>query len=220
MGLEYDEAPEIEESDDSGSEFVDSDEDDPMPLRNEEILPDLDYEDVDDEDVMLDAAIQLSLQGPNIASSSSTRLTSTNPDAALRAEAAEARFAAARRGVVDQVDDSAMNVDLSDLSSMSDSEADAPLNKGKAGTGKGKKKVTVRATPKKAMTMSQLREQRREARLRAKLAKRENIVEEQALRKELGRKLTYVSPRGSRTPFVLMPGQGRKIDHRSAQAPP
>ncbi|KAJ7762736.1 SNF2 family N-terminal domain-containing protein [Mycena maculata] len=195
-GLEYGEDPELEESDDSGSEFefVDSDGDDPMPPRrgrSEAATTDLEYEEIDDEDVMLDAAIHLSLQGPAVASSSSSRLNSTNPDAVLRAQAAEARFAAARRGAVDTVDDSAMNVDLSDLSSVSDSDFDIPPTRAKASAAKGKKKVTVRATPKKAMTMKQLRDQRRQARLQAKLAKRENHLEEMALRKELGRKLTY-----------------------------
>ncbi|KAJ6543921.1 SNF2 family N-terminal domain-containing protein [Mycena capillaripes] len=84
-----------------------------------------------------------------------------------------------------------MNVDISDLSSVPDSDADAPLAKGKAPAGKGKKKVTVRSPPKKSMTMREMREARRKARLAAKMAKRENHAEEMALRKELGRKLTY-----------------------------
>jgi DNA repair protein RAD16 len=198
-GLEYDELEaEIEESDDSGSEFVESSEDEPMPLDRdgEELETDLDMLEDDNEDVdykiMLDAATLESMQGPNIASSSSSRLTSANPAAILRARAAEARIAAAQRGVDNAVDDSQMVVDDSDLSSVPDSDAEVPLAKRKAPAGKGKKKVTVRDTPKKGMTMKEMRAQRRKARLEAKLAKRENHLEEMALRKELGRKLTYV----------------------------
>ncbi|KAJ7499427.1 SNF2 family N-terminal domain-containing protein [Mycena latifolia] len=196
-GLDFDEVAEFEESDDSGSEFVDSDLDDSMPprgvrRRSELLDSDLDIEDIDDDDIMVDAAINLSLQGPGVASSSSSRLVSTNPHALLRARAAEARLAAAQRGVDDAVDDSQMDVDPSDLSSVPDSDEDGQLSQAKpsAGKGKGKKKVTVRSTPKK-MTLREMREQRREARLRANLAKRENHLEEMALRKELGRKLTY-----------------------------
>ncbi|KAJ7122932.1 SNF2 family N-terminal domain-containing protein [Mycena epipterygia] len=203
-GLDYDEDVELEESGDSGSEFVDSDEDDPMPPRGarrriEEVEFDMEDDDVDDEDIMLDAAIHLSLQGPSVASSSSSRLVSANPHAVLRARAAEARFAAAKRGVDDTIDDSGMNLDLSDLfsdgsselSSLSDADVDLSLNKTtKARSGKGKK-VTVRATPKKALTIREMREKRREARLQARIAKRENHLEEMALKKELGRKLTY-----------------------------
>ncbi|KAJ7087303.1 DNA repair protein rad16 [Mycena belliarum] len=191
-GLDFDEVAELEESDDSGSEFVGSDSEAELPLRlrhrDAGLDSDLEIEDIDDEDIMVDAAINMSLQGPNVASSSSSRLVSTNPHALLRARAAEARFAAAKRGVDDTVDDSQMDVDASDLSSAPDSDEDLP--KGKTAGSKGKKKVTVRSTSKK-MTMRELREQRREARLRAKLAKRENHLEEAALKKKLGRKLTY-----------------------------
>ncbi|KAJ7179601.1 P-loop containing nucleoside triphosphate hydrolase protein [Mycena filopes] len=147
---------------------------------------------------MLDAAIRLSLQRPDVASSSSNKLISASPDAVRRARAAEARLAAAKRGVDDAVDDSQMLVDDGDDSDspLSDlSEDDVPLaqasgSRKKAAAGK-KKKVTVRSTPKKPMTMRDLRESRRKARAAARLARKPNQLEEDALRKELGRKLTY-----------------------------
>ncbi|KAF7354866.1 ATP-dependent helicase rhp16 [Mycena sanguinolenta] len=179
--LEYDEDAEMrEESDDSGSEFVGSDddeddpidEDEPMPFRStrrrvEEVESEQ-HEEADDDDedydIMLHAATLESLQGPNVAGSS-FRVTSANPDAVKHA-----------------VDDSQM-MDDSDLSSAPDSDADA------APKGKGKNKVTVWDTSKKSMTMKEMRELRRKERLRKRLEKRENHVEEQALRKKLGRKL-------------------------------
>ncbi|KAJ7896017.1 DNA repair protein rad16 [Mycena olivaceomarginata] len=189
--IEYkDEDDAIEESDDSGSEFVASDDDEEILDVNDEDEPMLTpfrratrqrVEDVES----ADAATLESLQGPNIASSSSSRLASANPDAVKRARAAEARLASAKRGIQDVVDDSQMNEDDSDLSSVPDSDDDVPLR------GKGKNKVTVHATPKKSMTLREMREHRRKERLRKRMEKRENHVEEQALRKKLGRKLTY-----------------------------
>ncbi|KAK7061245.1 ATP-dependent helicase rhp16 [Favolaschia claudopus] len=170
---------EIDESDDSGSEFVDSDSEDELSSDAYDEM-----EEEEDYDLMLQAATLESLQGPNVASSSSSRI-SGNPEALKRARAAEARLAAARRGASDVIDDSQMDIDDSDLSSMPDTDAEAPA------TGKGKKKVTVRSTPKKSMTMSQMREQKRKDRQAKRLERRENRVEEQALRKKLGRKLTY-----------------------------
>jgi hypothetical protein len=173
-----------------------NDEDEPMltPFRRatrqrvEDVESEM-YDETDDgEDynIMIQAATLESLQGPNIASSSSSRLASANPDAVKRARAAEARLASAKRGIQDVVDDSQMNEDDSDLSSVPDSDDDVPLR------GKGKNKVTVHATPKKSMTLREMREHRRKERLRKRMEKRENHVEEQALRKKLGRKLTYV----------------------------
>ncbi|KAJ7666512.1 hypothetical protein B0H17DRAFT_261134 [Mycena rosella] len=199
-GLDFDEDAELDESDGSGSEFVDdSDSDDAMPLprarRSLEVFDfDLNDDDSDDDEaIMVDAAITMSLQRPGVASSSSSRPVSTNSHALLRARAAEARLAAAKRGVDNAVDDSQMDIDVSDLSSVPDSDDNMPLAKGKAKGGKRKKKVTVRSTPKKSMTTTEMRQQRREGRLQAKLAKRPNHLEEKALSKELGRKLTYVS---------------------------
>ncbi|KAF7330865.1 ATP-dependent helicase rhp16 [Mycena venus] len=195
----------IEESDDSGSEFVGSDDDDNVPDADEdeeelmpfratrgrvtdidsELLEDDDDDDEEDYDIMIQAATLESLQGPNVASSSSSKLASANPEAIKRARAAEARLAAAKRGVQNVVDDSQMDIDDSDLSSPPESDDDAL-----AGKGKKKQKVTVHSASKK-MTMKELRELRRKERLRRKLEKRENHLEEQALRKKLGRKLTY-----------------------------
>ncbi|KAJ7727913.1 P-loop containing nucleoside triphosphate hydrolase protein [Mycena metata] len=186
-GLEYDEDAALLESDDSGSEFeAPSDEDEPMPFRATRRRVRTTVED----EIMLDAAIRLSLQRPNVGSSSSSKLVSANPDAVLRARAAEARFAAAKRGVDNAVDDSQMLVDddlesrESDLSTPPDSDDDVPSGTKAAGKKKG-------SAPKKSMTMKELRQKRRQARLAAQLARRPYHLEEKALKKELGRKLTY-----------------------------
>ncbi|KAJ7283280.1 SNF2 family N-terminal domain-containing protein [Mycena rebaudengoi] len=195
-GLDYDEDASLEESDGSGSEFLHSSDEEAVVASDEDEEPlltrsrrrslqvelELLEEDLtEDEDIMLTAAIHESLQDPTVASSSSTKLVSPNRDAVLRAAAAEARLAAALRGADATVDDSEMQAQ----------ESDEPTeNKGKERAGKGKK-VTVRATPKKSMTMSQLRKLKREERQAARAARRENHKEEMALRKKLGRKLTY-----------------------------
>ncbi|KAJ7638363.1 SNF2 family N-terminal domain-containing protein [Roridomyces roridus] len=183
-GLDYDEKAN-EEWDDSGSEFSGS-EAESSRRQNEDDADFEDIDDVDDEDVMLDAAIRLSMQSPIVASSSSSKLTSTNPAAVLRAKAAEARFAASRRGSKADVDDSAMLID-SDLSSLDNSDVDMPL----ASSAKGKKSAAIRKTVKKPMTMKQMRQMQREARQAARKEKRETQTEERALMRELGRKLTW-----------------------------
>ncbi|CAK5264719.1 unnamed protein product [Mycena citricolor] len=160
VALEYDEAAEIEESEDSGSEFIVSDiESVGNALQSE---GDADENPDEDDEIMLDAAIRISLQANNTASSSSSRLISANPAAILRAAAAEARLTRSQQGVSDVVDDSAMDVDEKR---------------------KGKKKATARSSPKR-MTLKEMRAARR-------ISKRENLAEERALRKELGRRLTH-----------------------------
>ncbi|KAF7297296.1 ATP-dependent helicase rhp16 [Mycena indigotica] len=206
-GLEYDEKAELFESEDSGSEFIGSDDDDPIQAVDED-----DEEDIDDDTVMIDAAIQMSLETQN--SVNSTKLVSPNPQAILRARAAEARIASAKNGKANLVDDSSMVLDASDseeevplrkkkapkktkkvqdeefddeLSAMSSEEyeSDAPISRGK-----GKSKVTIKPKA-KSMTMAELRRQRKQERLRKRAERRVNIMEERALRKKLGRKLTY-----------------------------
>ena len=176
-GLEYDEDPLLEESDDSGSEFVDSDEDqDFAPEDNSEA-----------EAFMLDAAIRMSFEtSRNLASSSATQLVSVNPEAVLRAAAAERRLTRANKDI--DVDDYQIPP--------SDSESDEPLSaKSKNGTKKNAKKgVQVHdTTKKKHMTLAQLRKAKNEERRKNNEARRELKAGEKALRIELGRPLTYVS---------------------------
>ncbi|KAF7307768.1 ATP-dependent helicase rhp16 [Mycena kentingensis (nom. inval.)] len=205
---------EFEESDDSGSEFIASDDNEPVQNFADS---DDENDDGDDDAVMLDAAIHMSLQArTGLASSSSNKLVSPNPQAVLRARAAEARLAAAKKGKADIVDDSAMLVDSDDdvplrkrrgknakntkpsknsdldfddeLSAITSDEGEVFVPEGK---GKGKAKTATIKARAKTMTVSEMRRQKKEERLARRLAARENIVEERALRKKLGRKLTY-----------------------------
>lgn len=180
--LEYDEDPFIEESDDSGSEFMESEEEKAEEPDSEE-----------DEALMLSVAVQSSLETArrNAPSSSSARVTSVNPAAILRAAAAERRLALANAAVEIDVNDYPMTDD----DPMSGSDADVPLFKPVKGKKANKKKqAEVRDTSKpKHMTMAQLRKQKREARQRAKLEQNQYKAEENALKKKLGRKLTNVS---------------------------
>ena len=226
-GLEYDEDALLEESDDSGSEFVASDEevefapdehrreDDPLAISRKfgssykQTISDRDEDSMDDdEDVMVNAAIQMSLQitRPSHASSSSNNLISPNPVVALRAAATERRLTRAQKTV--DADDFEMAVG-SDDASASDSEEE-PLSKKGKGSFKGnptKKAVTVRDTSSiKAMTMTELRRMRRDERQRVTAERRKNKKEELALMKQLGRRLTYVSlpsPQAALPAFVL-----------------
>jgi len=166
-GLEYDQGPVYEESDDSGSEFLEEDTDS-VGEDSEE-----------DEAIMLATAVEMSLQTQMtvIASSSSSRLPSINSAAAKRAAAAERRLARPNRDV--DVDDFTMDVD-------SGSESEAPLAKGN----KAKAPYTVKK--KKHMTLAEMRKQKREERKAATPAKKHHKAEEMALRRKLGRKLTQV----------------------------
>jgi len=166
--LEFDEDPLIEESDGSGSEFVVSDESEA-------------------EAVMLDAAIRMSLEtNRNTAGSSASKLLSPNPDAVLRAAAAERRL-----NRVNDVDDYPMSND--DDASLSESEDDVPLSQKGKGAKKSKKGVTVYDTKKKHMTLAQMRKVKREERLQNNAERKALKAAERALRAELGRPLTYVS---------------------------
>lgn len=63
------------------------------------------------------------------------------------------------------------------------------------GKGKGKGKQVAKPLPqKKAMTITELRKLKKEERKQARERRYVTAVEEAALRKELGRRLTYVSP--------------------------
>ena len=138
---------EFEASDASNSFIEDSqDEELRLPRRSKLINDELAEEGFDDEEVMLDAAIQESLQTARqehdvalgVASSgagSSKSKTPRNNAASLRAAAAERRVALARNGAPD-VDDFSPDSDATSESSLSDSE-DEPLSS----IAKGKKKT-------------------------------------------------------------------------------
>lgn len=206
--LEYDENASIEESDNSGSEFEVSDEsvveseqeqDDeeqfavkPRKSPRKQTLSVMDQEFVDDSDadeIMMDAAIQESLQSArqdksNGAGPSSRANASSNAAAALRAAAAEKRLARQNQSV--DVDD--FDLAISTDSDDSDNEASSKSkSKGKMMTSK---KFDTTST--KFMSLSERRRLNREERKLKAASNRENRKEELAMIKELGRRLTYV----------------------------
>ncbi|KDQ65098.1 hypothetical protein JAAARDRAFT_64882 [Jaapia argillacea MUCL 33604] len=215
-GLDYDEVASIDESDASGSEFEISDDaasagggyesEESVPLRVTRRSPTknkklgfLDEDNLDeseDEMLMVDAAIQLSLQnaraGPN--GSSGSRLGASSElrfeAAALAAAAAERRAKMRQGGDMVDFGEAIWEEQEAELSSLSEGDSDAPLakGKGKSKSKAGKKKTTARdtSTP-KMMTMMSLRELRKQQRLEAKIAKQD----EAELRKQLGRRLTH-----------------------------
>ncbi|KAF5346937.1 hypothetical protein D9758_010160 [Tetrapyrgos nigripes] len=199
--LEY---QDFDESDSSGSEFVDS--------EDEEAVIEVDFDDdeaddsedevplrvatrksptkkktqtayqSDDEDMILQAAIELSRRGEpeteGAGSSSGNTRSHINPEAVRRAEAAERRLAQGNS----VVDDSAMD-DLELRSLESGSEDEAPKVKGK-----GKGKV---ASQQKFMTVAEMRRARRRERQEATALRRATKKEERELVRKLGRKLTH-----------------------------
>ncbi|KAF9458012.1 SNF2 family N-terminal domain-containing protein, partial [Collybia nuda] len=176
-GLEYNEDPLLEESDDSGSEFVGSEEE-------QLVVEEIDSE--EEEALMLSVAVQNSLEtATNVASSSSARITSIDPAAILRAAVAERRLARANAAV------DVHDYPMSDDDSTSGSDSDAPVPKNVKGKGKKTKSKLYDTSKPKHMTMAQLRKKKREDRKRAKAEKDKYKAEETALRKELGRRLTY-----------------------------
>ncbi|KAF7969408.1 hypothetical protein HWV62_27403 [Athelia sp. TMB] len=202
--LEFDEQASVQESDISESEFEASDEEsDVAPASaarkspRKRALPDSDFEldnDSEDEQIMLDAAIQESLQSARqtrnataaVGSSSSGPRISTNPAAALRAAAAERRLARSNQDI--EINESLLDDELTALSSSDDE----PLAKKQAAKAKGKKAVTVRDTSKVMITsFSEKRAQTRDKRRADNNAKRANKQEEKELMKQLGRKLTH-----------------------------
>lgn len=211
--LEYDENASVEESDVTASEFEvseaeDDDDDDEESEEEEYIKPrksprkqktivsdDDSANDEEDEAIMLDAAIQESLQSARPdrtggAGSSKPNASSTSA-AALRAAAAEKRLARENQNV--DVDDFQMAFGTE---SEAESSEEEPLSKAKGkGKGKGKKNSkTVKihdTTSTKFMSMAERRKQRAQDRKDARLAKKE----EREMIKQLGRKLTHVSYR-------------------------
>lgn len=210
--LEYDENASVEESDGSGSEYQKSDDD-----ENEIMLSDASdaidddiqrkprksprkargrmSEDLDDDDVMVGAAIQMSLEdGDEGADEAIANIRKLTADAAAR------RLS---RGDEDDAD-----ADADVLSSLSeiDVSEEEPLSKkaeGKAkrkaapkkGKGKGKSKAVdsdMDLEDDKFMTLAKLRK-KNAAERKAKKSKRAILrAEENELRRELGRALTQV----------------------------
>lgn len=180
--LEYDESQDeaIEESSDSGSEFMGSE-------VEVEIAPSPAEEDGDDDMLDIDrfnAAVKMSLQFgfPKLISSSSLNLEGLNLENVRRCAAVERRFAHENKDI--DVDDYQMEFDSDD----SDSSAEAPLSQLKK-----KGKVAIKSSLKKVMTMSELRQNRREHRKTLLASRRANKKEEQEMIRVLGRRLTHVS---------------------------
>ncbi|KAH9483020.1 ATP-dependent helicase rhp16 [Psilocybe cubensis] len=176
--LEYDEdeAREIDESDESDSEFRISDADE------------------EDEEIMIDDAVRLSLQTSqaNGAGSSSNRVAGPSPAAMLRAAAAERRLARQREA---ETVENFQELDSDDLDEFS--SEDEPLADILSSEGKGKGKELFTSTPtrmissKKSMTLSELKKLAKERRSAFRNARIANKKEERALVKELGRRLTH-----------------------------
>ncbi len=186
--LEYDEDRDLDESDTSGSEFVASDDESAFegsggPGNEDHSAADSDSE--DEEALMLQLAVRNSLNA-NSEDAGESSSASMSP-AALRAAAAERRLTRANRSI--DVDDSAMEI-LGDLFSESDDE---PLSRRGKVKGKGKGKAKASADPPKVMTFAELRKLRREAKNKNLEETKATRMEEKAMRKRLGRRLTYVS---------------------------
>ncbi|KAK0242216.1 SNF2 family N-terminal domain-containing protein [Armillaria nabsnona] len=184
--LEYDEDRDLDESDTSGSEFVASDDESAFegsggPGNEDHSAADSDSE--DEEALMLQLAVRNSLNA-NREDARESSSASMSP-AALRAAAAERRLTRANRSI--DVDDWAMEF-LGDLSSESDDE---PLSQRGKGKGKGKAKAKASADPPKVMTFAELRKLRREAKNKNLEETKATRMEEKAMRKRLGRRLTY-----------------------------
>ncbi|KAI0637648.1 SNF2 family N-terminal domain-containing protein [Trametes polyzona] len=168
------------ESDDSGSEF-----DPEGDAVDSDALDELDDE---DEDVMVDAAVQQSLRtareerdrAAGLASAgagSSKPRASTNKAAALRAAAAERRLA--------------QNHDVEVIELLTESEAPSESESEDEPLSKSKGKQVAKSKPSKTMTLTEMRKANREERRQARLNRSATAKEERALREELGRRLTY-----------------------------
>lgn len=211
QSLEYNENASPEESDGSGSEYQVSDNDDGErsdasdALEEDEIAlrPSMAprkhgraKESVDNDDVMLGAAIQMSLEDGGDDGVTMETMRRVTADVAARR---------AVRGGQEEVSD-IDEVELSELSALDGSEDDMPLlkkGKGKARApnkskvkGKGKRKVedTMDIDGNgKFMTLAQLRK-KQAAERKAKRDKKAILrTEERELRKKLGRALTMVT---------------------------
>lgn len=229
--LEYDENASIEESDNSGSEFEVSEQDSiEVDDQDEEYAPKsrksprkqsllaIDQDSSDDENgeqIMLDAAIQESLQtarldqaASNGAGPSSRRTASSNPAAALRAAAAERRLACA---------------DNLEYTLPTESEAESSDEVALFKTSATKKSVAIRdTTSTKFMSISERRKLNKEKRkFNAAANRRGTRKEELAMIKEVGRSLTLVCSVATTTHSIpLLTNQfytGRKNDDSASQ---
>lgn len=168
-----DEPMEIDESDDSGSEFeLDSD--------------------VEDEEIMIDVAIRSSLQtfAERIAGPSSNVASSTA--SMSHAAAAERRLARMNKQIEfefetpeDSLGDQCMSSEEEPLASSKDNS--------KVASRPTKKAIPLSDDSKKFMTMSEHRAAQKEARTAFLSARRANKREERALIAKLDRKLTHAS---------------------------
>ncbi|KAF5320985.1 hypothetical protein D9619_001153 [Psilocybe cf. subviscida] len=161
---------EIDESDDSGSEFNMSEEE---------------PQDQEDEEFMLDTAVRLSLNETSLSQAGpSSRVAGPSAASLLRAAAAERRLS--RKDKAESVsDDEEEAVDSDDLDDDSSSD-DEPLSK--KAKGKGKKSLS---SSKKVMTLAGMKEHDREKKKAVREARNANKAEERLLAQKLGRKLTH-----------------------------
>ncbi|KAH9950151.1 SNF2 family N-terminal domain-containing protein [Amylocystis lapponica] len=208
-------AQDIDESDDSGSEYAASDHDE--AFAGVQVAPQEAYEDglaeegIDDEAVMMDAAIQMSLQAmredagrsagaTSAGAGASQARVSVNFAAAIRASAAERRLSRyqenAGSDVVDDFEAYEPMEEPVDSDGISESEEEVVSVKGKgkakqkASTKKAKKVAITDTSKPKGMSMLEIRQKRNEKRRLAKLARGAMSKEEAELRMKLGRKLT------------------------------
>lgn len=219
--LEYNEAPTPAESDDSGSEFELSDEDDEddgswhesdvddiqATAKLHSFAEALEEDGIDADDIVMDIVVKESLEMArstqiegSSGAGSSKKNSARTVAAALRAAAAEGRLTRSQQPS-EVIDVDAYNSDVLDDSSLSEvSISDGePLAKAK-GKSKAKGKAKAKAPAKsksagsaaKIMTIGELRQQKREQRKEKRRQADERKKEERAMRKKLGRKLTQV----------------------------
>ena len=207
-GLEYDEQLSIEESDDTGSEFQASEED--------ESQSDMAH-DSDQEAVMLSVAVERSLQPLRQANASANGAGSSRPaPAPARSSVASTRTKAAKGR-------RPRNYVLNSPNGMSDSGRDTPFissdeepiskTKGKKKKAKAKKSVA------KVQDASKTNEDWEDSlgeKLRRTIQERRRIKQEElALRRKLGRKLTTVNIL-SISPYakLMLPSRPKKLQSR------
>lgn len=197
--LEYDDTRSLADSDSSGSEFVLSDsevefvpeeDDDEMDTTGVAITEDEEDDDKiqeDDDEIMLDAAIHMSLQTRSSTNGASGSSKASQNSVAARAAAAAERRLAANRSI--DVDDSMLT------EGESDSEPIAKKSKGKGKANRktkpSKKKVAVHVAS-KTMTLAEMKKTRRDATANLRAERKEAKKLQLELRRKLGRKLTMV----------------------------
>lgn len=208
-GLEYDEQASLIESEDSGSEFEVSGEEaaegnleDDSEDEIEAYAKALEEDGIDADDVLLDAALQESIEtarhskaqqhgssSSGVGSSSSKKTTAREVLRAAAAAAAERRLTRAASGGNIDVDNYVQDSDDDDLSSLSSDDSDAPISKSKKGKGKAQKAKKTAANAKPViMTVAKMKQTWAERKAAAK-ARRD---EARDLKKKLGRKPTQV----------------------------